>query len=131
MGYSSLAHLRILSHPCVSFLYGLLYDYLFSGFTDFCFISESYLSITFKTKLSATSLAPAFPSAGKPSRHSIIHTASGIFVVHRLRVSASPLVPERATNSSSGNLGFSITHVSLLTPDSSLLTLLTVPLLQS
>ena len=108
-----------------------------AGFTDFCtcrsfpYASRLCLSTAGFAWLSATSLAPAFPSAGSASllRHSIIHTVStGISTccpsTTPLGLALGPDLP-RADEPSSGNLGFSVrgilTHVSLLTPAFSLL----------
>ena len=107
-----------------------------AGFTDFCtcrsfpYASRLCLSTAGFAWLSATSLAPAFPSAGSASllRHSIIHTVStGISTccpsTTPLGLALGPDLP-RADEPSSGNLGFSVrgilTHVSLLTPAFSL-----------
>ena len=103
-----------------------------AGFTDFCtcrsfpYASRLCLSTAGFAWLSATSLAPAFPSAGSASllRHSIIHTVStGISTccpsTTPLGLALGPDLP-RADEPSSGNLGFSVrgilTHVPLLTP---------------
>ena len=107
-----------------------------AGFTDFCtcrsfpYASRLCLSTAGFAWLSATSLAPAFPSAGSASllRHSIIHTVStGISTccpsTTPLGLALGPDLP-RADEPSSGNLGFSVrgilTLVPLLTPAFSL-----------
>ena len=141
---------------CVHFRYGLLYDYHVEAFLGSWLHGLLVLAAAFHTPhafafrqpvfawLSATSLAPAFPSAGSASllRHSIIHTVStGISTccpsTTPLGLALGPDLP-RADEPSSGNLGFSVrgilTHVSLLTPAFSLLCaprLLTVPLLRT
>ncbi len=91
-----------------------------AGFTDFCtcrsfpYASRLCLSTAGFAWLSATSLAPAFPSAGSASllRHSIIHTVStGISTccpsTTPLGLALGPDLP-RADEPSSGNLGFSV-----------------------
>ena len=108
-----------------------------AGFTDFCtcrsfpYASRLCLSTAGFAWLSATSLAPAFPSAGSASllRHSIIHTVStGISTccpsTTPLGLALGPDLP-RADEPSPGNLGQSVcqilTDISLLTPAFSLL----------
>ena len=112
-------------HPCVS-IFGTGYCMIITrsfcleaGFTDFCtcrsfpYASRLCLSTAGFAWLSATSLAPAFPSAGSASllRHSIIHTVStGISTccpsTTPLGLALGPDLP-RADEPSSGNLGFS------------------------
>ena len=136
-------------HPCVS-IFGTGYCMIITRSFSWKLASRtSVLAAAFHTPhafawLSATSLAPAFPSAGSASllRHSIIHTVStGISTccpsTTPLGLALGPDLP-RADEPSSGNLGFSVrgilTHVSLLTPAFSLLCaprLLTVPLLRT
>ena len=134
-------------HPCVSIFgtgYCMIITRSFCTCRSFPYASRLCLSTAGFAWLSATSLAPAFPSAGSASllRHSIIHTVStGISTccpsTTPLGLALGPDLP-RADEPSSGNLGFSVrgilTHVSLLTPAFSLLCaprLLTVPLLRT
>ena len=108
-----------------------------AGFTDFCtcrsfpYASRLCLSTAGFAWLSATSLAPAFPSAGSASllRHSIIHTVStGISTccpsTTPLGLALGPDLP-RADQLYSGNLGYSAARIptllSLLIPAFSLL----------
>ena len=130
-------------HPCVS-IFGTGYCMIITRSFSWKLASRLCLSTAGFAWLSATSLAPAFPSAGSASllRHSIIHTVStGISTccpsTTPLGLALGPDLP-RADEPSSGNLGFSVrgilTHVSLLTPAFSLLCaprLLTVPLLRT
>ena len=108
-----------------------------AGFTDFCtcrsfpYASRLCLSTAGFAWLSATSLAPAFPSAGSASllRHSIIHTVStGISTccpsTTPLSLALGPDLP-RADQLYPGNLRYSagriLTFLSLLIPAFSLL----------